>query len=173
MGGAWLHRGRNSREILGVGMCAAGWGPASGYQTTAAASEKDFRISSPGWGDEIGTDGLVLGGASGDELDSADVRRGTPAHATVLMTSRQGPKYLPTLEAVESLAPGASGELNSEVRADVVFLETARGGAVFSVGSMCWAGAMAVNQYENPVATLSTRVLHRFLQRAAESQGKI
>jgi N,N-dimethylformamidase len=166
-GGAWLHRARSSRELFGVGMCAAGWGAASGYERTETSRDPEVAFAFEGVADErLGDEGLVLGGAAGDELDSADVRHGTPLHTKVLLTSRHGPKYLPTLEAVQSLEPDCDGTHNGEVRSDVVLLETARGGMVFSVGSICWAGAMAVKDYDNDVARLTSNVLLEFLRPA-------
>ncbi len=167
-GGAWLHRGRSSRELLGVGMCAAGWGPASAYDRTEASRDPELAFAFEGVaGQRLGDEGLVLGGAAGDELDSADYRHGTPLHATVLLTSRHGPKYLPTLEAVQSLEPGSDGSHNDQVRSDVVLLHTTRGGMVFTAGSICWAGAMAVNGYDNDVARLTRNVLLELLRRPA------
>jgi N,N-dimethylformamidase len=167
LGGAWLHRGRNSRELFGVGMCAAGWGPASGYRRTDASRDPDLvHLFSGLDGNEVGGRGLVLDGAAGDELDSADFTQGTPSHARVLLTSRHGDKYLPTLEATQSIAPHSGGQDNPAVRADVVLMETARGGRVFSTGSICWAGAMAVDDYDNDIATLTSRVLADFLKEA-------
>ena len=49
-------------------------------------------------------------------------------------------------------------------RADVVFFETPDGGAVFSTGSIAWAGSLATDKYDNDVAKLTTNVLHRFAQ---------
>jgi N,N-dimethylformamidase len=164
-GGAWLHRGRSSRELFGVGMCAAGWGPASGYTRTETSRDPELAFAFEGVADErLGAEGLVLGGAAGDELDSADYAHGTPLHAKVLLSSRHGARYLPTLEAVQSIEPDCDGTHNDEVRSDVVLLETARGGMVFSVGSICWAGAMAVRGYDNDVARLTGNVLRRFLR---------
>ena len=49
------------------------------------------------------------------------------------------------------------------VRADMVFFETPQGGAVFSVGSISWFGALARNGYDNDVARITENVLRRFL----------
>jgi N,N-dimethylformamidase len=48
------------------------------------------------------------------------------------------------------------------VRADVVFFETPGGGAVFSVGSISWFGALARRNYDNDVARLTANVVRRF-----------
>jgi N,N-dimethylformamidase len=48
------------------------------------------------------------------------------------------------------------------VRSDIVFYETPAGGAVFSVGSISWFGALARDGYDNDIARLTANVLHRF-----------
>ena len=48
------------------------------------------------------------------------------------------------------------------VRADIVFYETPAGGAVFSVGSISWFGALARNNYDNDIAQMTRNVLERF-----------
>ena len=49
------------------------------------------------------------------------------------------------------------------VRADIVFFETPGGGAVFSVGSISWFGALARRAYDNDVARLTANVVERFV----------
>ncbi|WBX84621.1 N,N-dimethylformamidase beta subunit family domain-containing protein [Sphingosinicella microcystinivorans] len=49
--------------------------------------------------------------------------------------------------------------------ADMVFFETPNGGAVFSVGSMSWPGALSHNDYDNDIARITENVLRRFSDR--------
>ena len=51
-------------------------------------------------------------------------------------------------------------------RANVVFFETPQGGAVFSTGSIAWAGSLATHGYDNDLAKLTTNVLTRFADAA-------
>ena len=51
---------------------------------------------------------------------------------------------------------------NPMVRADMVFFETANGGAVFGVGSMAWCGSLSHNRYDNNVSRITRNVLRRF-----------
>ena len=48
------------------------------------------------------------------------------------------------------------------VRSDIVFFETPAGGAVFSVGSISWFGALARNGYDNDIANMTANVVRRF-----------
>jgi N,N-dimethylformamidase len=60
-------------------------------------------------------------------------------------------------------APGLGGTEADAIRSDIVFFESPNGGAVFSTGSIAWAGAMAWNGYDNHVARITENVLRRFL----------
>ena len=44
----------------------------------------------------------------------------------------------------------------------MTFFETAQGGAVFSVGSMCFIGTLPVNGYDNAAAKLIENIVRRF-----------
>ncbi|GAB3053017.1 large subunit of N,N-dimethylformamidase [Intrasporangium mesophilum] len=163
-GGAHIHLGRTPRSLVGVLSVAAGWGAAGGYRRGKDADDVTWAFDgvSPG---VIGTNGLVLGGAAGDEVDSADYDAGTPPEARVLLTSTNlGPKYYPFLDAVLAVEPGQSGMENQAVRSDVVLIPGAGGsGSVFSAGSICWAGAMAWRGYSNDISRLTENVLMRFM----------
>jgi N,N-dimethylformamidase len=50
-----------------------------------------------------------------------------------------------------------------DVRADLVFFETPHGGAVFSTGSIAWAGSLAHEGYRNDVARITENVIRRLL----------
>ena len=46
----------------------------------------------------------------------------------------------------------------------MIYFETASHGAVFSVGSINWVGALAWNAFENNVAKVTANVLHEFVR---------
>lgn len=48
------------------------------------------------------------------------------------------------------------------VQVPMVFFETPRGGAVFSTGSIGYAGALGIDRYDNAVVRLTTNVFRRF-----------
>lgn len=52
---------------------------------------------------------------------------------------------------------------NASIRADLTFFETPNGGAVFSTGSIAYAGSLPVNGFDNNIAKLTTNVLRRFV----------
>ena len=90
----------------------------------------------------IGDFGLSGGGAAGLELDAVDHALGTPEHALVLASSeRYTDVYLMTPEDMLDPVPGLGGTEADTIRSDMVFFETPNGGAVFSTGSIAWAGS--------------------------------
>lgn len=106
-----------------------------------------------------------MGGASGDELDRHDCALGSPPSEWIVATSQPHSRcYKAVLEDLLMLRDGLGGDENPDVRSDVVCYPIPGGGAVFSVGSIAWAGAMAFHDFDNPVARVTTNVLRRFLE---------
>jgi N,N-dimethylformamidase len=160
-GGLWRRLGRAPNELAGIGFAAQGFERATHYRIA-----DDARRSRAAWildgvsGDLIGTSGLG-GGAAGQEIDRYDVALGSPRHAVVLASATEfGPDMLRTKE--EFGASIAFSTPDPLVRADMVFFETSGGGAVFSVGSISWFGALARDGYDNDVARITTNVVTRF-----------
>ena len=60
-------------------------------------------------------------------------------------------------------SPARRGE--NLIRAEIVYFETANGGAVFATGSITYCGSLPVNGYDNPVSRLTENVLRRFVSR--------
>ncbi|HUN46794.1 MAG TPA: hypothetical protein VMU85_09745, partial [Stellaceae bacterium] len=54
------------------------------------------------------------------------------------------------------------GVQNPQIRADMVFFEAPNGGAVFSTGSIAYAGSLGHNGFDNAIAKLTWNVLRRF-----------
>ncbi len=166
-GGLWRRNGRPSTELTGLIMSSQGFDISSPYELTTAAQDPrlDFMFegidTTPGR--NFGDFGLSGGGAAGLEIDRSDYNLGTPVHAVVLASSKSHTDiYLMTPEDMLDPTPDMSGTQNDTIRADMVFFETALGGAVFSTGSIAWAGAMAWNNYNNEVSRLMRNVLTRF-----------
>jgi N,N-dimethylformamidase len=165
-GGLWRYRGKDPNRIVGSGFSAQGFDiPSPGYALVPGVRE-----SRAGWIFDgvdtgvIGEYGLILGGAAGDEIDRVDSRWGTPPHAIVLASSqgRHTDFMQITVEDIPVTHPNVRGTLSDDVRADLVFMETGSGGAVFSVGSMNWAGSLSHNGYDNDIARVTGNVLRRF-----------
>jgi N,N-dimethylformamidase len=163
--GFWRVRGRPERRLVGVGYAASGWPDRNpGYRRAPGSFDERARFIFEGIGDDevLGDFGLSCGGAAGDELDRADVRYGTPQHALVLATSQglHDPAVVGGVEAGRD-GPPADG-VDPNVRADMVFFETAGGGAVFSVGSIAYCGSLSHNGYDNNISRITDNVLRAF-----------
>ncbi|KAL2797941.1 hypothetical protein BJX66DRAFT_334614 [Aspergillus keveii] len=170
LGGLWRSLGRSPNLLFGIGSCASGKGPGRPYIPTAEA------LTNPSlawlWAglDEsskklLGTQGLA-GGASGDELDRLDVSIGSPASAILLARSERHDDHF-MLFNEELIFPmiGTLGSTSALVRSDMVYYETAGGGAVFSVGSINWNNSLAWDSYQNDVAQITENVIREFLAR--------
>jgi N,N-dimethylformamidase len=164
-GGLWRRNGRPPNHLCGVGMTSQGFDISEPYVLSSDASDPRaaFIFEGVGAKAKIGDFGLAGGGAAGLEVDRADLSQGTPAHALVLASSiRHTDIYLMTPEDLLDPTPEWSGTQADIIRADLTFFETAGGGAVFSTGSIAWAGSMAWNGYDNEIAAITANVLNRF-----------
>ena len=84
----------------------------------------------------------------------------SPAHALLLATaSGFDETYQHVVEEVDS---SNKGPVDALVKADMVYFEYPNGGAVFSVGSISWNGALSYDGYNNTVARITNNVLKRF-----------
>jgi N,N-dimethylformamidase len=108
----------------------------------------------------IGGFGLLFGGAASYEVDGIDVRLGTPSNALLLARA-------------SGFTPAGTPELDHEPRADMVFFETASGGAVFSPGSIGWSAALSHNGHDNNISRITENVLLRFRSRRPSSARRL
>lgn len=168
-GGLWRHRGRPPNRLLGIGFTAQGAdGQAAAYHRTLPTgqhAEWDFVFEGITNELAIGSSGLLLGGAAGNEIDRADLTRGTPPETVILATSNgHGDAYQLAVEDLFFTEPGQGGTEQQLVRSDIVVVPYKSGGMVFSVGSITWLGALAFNDYHNDVARLTRNVLDHFIR---------
>ncbi|MGI9147044.1 MAG: N,N-dimethylformamidase beta subunit family domain-containing protein [Chloroflexota bacterium] len=169
LGGLWRLRGWSPQRLVGVGFAAQGWGGAAGYRRLPDSRDPRVAFIFEGIGEDevIGDFGLVLDGAAGDEIDRFDTRLGSPTTSLLLASSagQHSDYYQVTAEDVPITVPGQGGTESPNVRSDMVFLTTAGGGAVFSVGSINWLGSLGWKAYNNNVSRVTENVLRRFLDR--------
>jgi N,N-dimethylformamidase len=164
-GGAWRNRGWAPQRVAGVGFTAQGFDVSLPYRwaITAEHPEAGFIVAGIDTTGPLGTEGSVLGGAAGFEIDRADERLGTPPE-TVLVASATGfsDAYQGAIEDVTTADSRQGGSVSELVRSDIIFMTTEGGGAVFSVGSIAWCGALSSNGGKNDVARATRNVLERF-----------
>ena len=164
-GGLWRRSGRTPQELTGIGFTAQGFDWSSWYERRPGSFDPRAAFIFEGLGEDekIGDFGLVGGGAAGLELDRCDYALGSPPHTLVLASSvGHSEGMLVVIEELTSNQP-VIGPNHPKVHADMTFFELDGGGAVFSTGSIAWAGSLPVNGFNNNVATIMRNVLKRFL----------
>jgi N,N-dimethylformamidase len=166
-GGLWRRLGRPPQALVGVGFSCQG--EYNSYPYTFLEGIMDPRVAFMREGlDEVaipdtvfGERGFMGGGAAGHELDRADIRLGTPHHALVVARAVvTDPTFQPVNE--ERRDHTWPGKREDIIRSDLTFFEAPDGGAVFSVGSMCFIGTLPVDGYDNPAAKLIENIVRRF-----------
>ena len=168
LGGLWRRIGKPPQSIVGVGFSSQGRYAGFPYTFTDAMDDPRVGFIRAALGDaaapgsSFGERGLMGGGAAGHELDRADIALGTPRHALVIATAIvHDPSFEPVNE--ERLKTDWPASREALIRSDITFFETPSGGAVFSVGSMNYIGALPIDGYSSTAAKLARAVLDRFV----------
>ncbi|MEM7123091.1 MAG: N,N-dimethylformamidase beta subunit family domain-containing protein [Pseudomonadota bacterium] len=164
-GGLWRRSGRTPQQLTGIGFTAQGFDWSSWYERRPGSYDTRAAFIFEGLAEDekIGDFGLVGGGAAGLELDRCDYALGSPPHTLVLASSAgHSEGMLVVIEELTSNQP-VIGPNHPKVHADMTFFELDGGGAVFSTGSIAWAGSLPINGFDNNVATVMRNVLSRFL----------
>ncbi len=162
-GGLWRRLGRPPNQLTGIGFAAQGFDGGTYYRLAAGALDERVAFIMDGveQSDVIGNYGSQGGGAAGEEIDRLDFALGSPRHALCIASSENHrPGMLRVKEEFHMTNPQLQ---DRHVRADMVFFETPSGGAVFSTGSISYAGAIAHNAFDNDIARMTNNVLQRFL----------
>lgn len=164
-GGLWSRLGRPPQGLVGVGFAAQGFDLSSYYVRLPDSYKPEVKFIFEGVGDErIGDFGLIAGGAAGLEVDRSELQLGTPPNAFILARSEGLTNtYLIVPEEFLETAPGLGADENIVARSDIVFFTVPNNGAVFSVGSIAWAGSLSHENYQNNVSRITDNVLRRFL----------
>jgi N,N-dimethylformamidase len=165
-GGLWRRNGRPPQMLVGVGFSAQGRFEGSYYRRLPASYAEDVAWIFAGVdGETIGDFGYSGGGAAGFEVDRADPLLGTPPNAVVLCSSEKHPAHF-GVTPEELLTPPANfGQPAGPpelIRSDMVYFATAKGGAVFSVGSITFCGSLPWNGFDNQVSRLLRNVVEHF-----------
>ncbi|MDB5372964.1 MAG: N,N-dimethylformamidase [Belnapia sp.] len=165
MGGLWRRNGRAPQLLCGVGFSGQGAFEGSHYRRLPAADDPRVAWIMDGVeGEILGDFGLSGGGAAGFELDRADPLLGTPPGAVILARSEgHQPHFVTVPEELLGRITTISGEdPTALIRAEIVYFDTPGGGAVFSTGSITFAGSLSHNGYANPISRMLENVLRRF-----------
>jgi N,N-dimethylformamidase len=167
LGGLWRFRGRHPQRLTGVGMTAQGVAPGVGYRRLPDSHKPRAAFIFAGIGDDelIGDHPCLVNeyGAGGYEIDRADIALGTPRHTLVLATATGlSDRFQHVREEIMLSDSKQGGTVNPKVRADMVYFECPKDGAVWSVGSISWCSALSYNNYDNAVSRITRNVLTAF-----------
>ena len=164
-GGLWRRNGRPPQKLAGVGFSGQGKFEGSYYRRLPASYDPAVAWIFDGVeGETLGDFGLSGGGAAGFELDRADPVLGTPPNAYVLARSEGHQDHFVTVpEELLTHLTTVTGEAPADlIRAELVYFETVKGGAVFSTGSITFCGSLSHAGYDNQVSRMLENVLRRF-----------
>lgn len=163
-GGLWRNIGLPENAVTGVGFITQGFDACTFYERRPASHEPRTSWIFAGLDDDavIGDFGVLQGGAAGYEIDRHEIAKGSPAHSVVVASSRDHSNVYDLM--VPSILDTLPDPRRTEdpIRSDMTFFETDNGGAVFSVGSIAWAGSLSHNGYDNSVSTVTANVVRRF-----------
>ncbi|WP_374449042.1 N,N-dimethylformamidase beta subunit family domain-containing protein [Stella sp.] len=165
-GGLWRRNGRPPQKLAGVGFSGQGKFEGSFYRRLPASYDPAVAWIFAGVeGETIGGFGLSGGGAAGFELDRADPVLGTPPNAHVLARSEGHQEHFVTVpeELLTHLTTVTGEKPEDLIRAELVYFDTAKGGAVFSTGSITFCGSLSHGGYDNQVSRMLENVLRRFM----------
>jgi N,N-dimethylformamidase len=134
-----------------------GFTKAQAFRRTRESYATDLAGLFEGVGDApIGDDGIVLGGASGYEIDCRSAIWGTPAE-TVLLAVADG------FDDGFEVDPEAEVPGIPPIRGEMTLTRCANGAIVFAAGSVAWCGAVPHAQPMNAVGLITRNLLRRFL----------
>jgi len=165
-GGLWRRIGRSGHKLVGINFSSQGRHLGFPYRFTDGINDARAAFMTAGInvgvGEAFGDSGFMGGGAAGFELDSVNFKYGSPPNVLVV--------------AKGVVIHEDYGWVNEDMLvhrhplpqkdwscADMTFFETPSGGAVFSAGSMTYAGSIVV---PGTLRTLTTNVLRRFIDPA-------
>ncbi len=164
-GGLWRRIGRSGHRLVGIGFSTQGRHLGFPYRFVAAIDDPRVAFMTAGLdvraGAVFGDAGYMGGGAAGFELDSVNPKYGTPPHALVVA---KGIVIHPDYGWVNEDMLTHRHPLPQEdwSCADMTFFETAAGGAVFSVGSMTYAGSLMIDGGNSLLGRFTANVVRRF-----------
>lgn len=170
-GGLMIEAGRNTGVTFGNEMSGMIFNGSSSMKKLPDAENPRAKWIFSGCkeGLHFGTYGIdkVRGGCAGFEIDRYNAGNGAPRHALHLADSTP---LMHTIEHVKisSVPVNITYEqkecaIDQWAKASVVFFETAKGGAMFSTGSITWISSAPENNWDNDICRITMNVVKRFI----------
>lgn len=161
MGGLLRHRGRGEFSLVGGAISLMGFDKAHPFSRTKASYEPEAEWLFEGLeSDVFGSEGMVLGGAAGYEVDATDPHLGTSPDTIIVAKSTDfSDSYV---HDSTRWYEGGEDEQKARSRAEMTLRPLSNGAHIFSAGSVAWLGALPLNDQMNDVGRLTLNVLNRF-----------
>lgn len=166
-GGLWRRLGRPPNRLAGVGFAAQGFDASGYYKVNPDARSGPAGFVLDGVGDVFGHHGWLGNGAAGQEVDRVEPRLAPDADIHLIASSTGHPPSM--LRTKEEMLSTILPFEDPKARSDIAIRFAGRSGAVFSVGSMTWVGALLDGgdaDGRNDVVRMTANVIDRFLDPA-------
>jgi N,N-dimethylformamidase len=165
-GSSWRAQNRPPHKLVGVGYIADGFGTSEFYRRMPDSYHRTVSWITKGVeGEILGDFGLAYDAAAGLSLDCFDLALGTPPHAKIIASSGGHPDgYRVNAEFVLYAYQGLSGSWDYRVRSDMTYFTAPNNGGVFSVGSMAFAQALPVKNFDNSASRVLNNVVNAFIK---------
>ena len=165
-GSSWRAQNRPPHKLVGIGYIADGFGTSEFYRRMPDSYHRTVSWITKGVeGEILGDFGLAYDGAAGLSLDRFDLALGTPPHAKIIASSGgHTDGYRVNAEFVLYAYQGLSGSWDYRVRSDMTYFTAPNNGAVFSVGSMAFAQALPVKNFDNSASRVLSNVVNAFIE---------
>ncbi len=166
-GGLWRRLGRPPNRLAGVGFAAQGFDESGYYKVNPDARSGPAAFALDGVGDTFGHHGWLGNGAAGQEVDRVERRLAPDADVHLIASSLGHPQSM--LRTKEEMLSTVLPFTDPKARSDIAIRFAGRSGAVFSVGSMTWVGALLDGgdpAGRNDVVRMTANVINRFLDPA-------
>lgn len=167
LGGLWRYRGLSPHALLGVGFVAQGAdGGGAAFEKADPVPDEAAFLFDGIEGRVFGERGFDMGAAASDEVDRFSIAHGSPPWAHVAGSSQElSHFYKMAVEDIQLSRENNGGDVNRDVRADLVLVRHASGGMTFAASSIGWVQAMAVDDFDNSVARITENALRATLSR--------
>lgn len=167
-GGFLRHRGKGEFSLVGGAISLMGFGKARPFRRTPASYKPRVSWLFDGVDTtEFGTEGIVLGGAAGYEVDATDPHLGTHPDTVVVAQADGFPEDFAS--DAGRWYPGGPAEAQARRVAEMTLRRLPGGGLIFSASSVAWCGALPERGRMNDVGRITMNFLRRALEPEAAS----
>ncbi len=165
-GAAWRALGRPPQKLVGVGFITDGFGASEWFRRMPDSYHRSVSWITEGIdGEIIGDFGLVYNGAAGLELDRYDCTLGTPPHTKIIASSGgHTDNFIVNPEVIHYHYQGLTGSYDYRIRADMTYFTAPNKGAVFAAGSVAFAQALPVKNFDNNLSRVLANVVNTFVK---------